>query len=41
MDVDRHDGIVDAIASADAAAAFDAVAEHLSWAATNLISPRD
>jgi DNA-binding GntR family transcriptional regulator len=41
MDVGRHSVIVDAIASGDAAAAFDAVAEHLSWAAANLISPRD
>ena len=36
MDVDRHSVIVDAIATGDAAAAFSAVEEHLSWAATNL-----
>ena len=36
MDVDRHSVIVDAIASGDAAAAFSAVEEHLSWAAANL-----
>ena len=40
MDVDRHDVIVDAIASGDAAAAFTAVEEHLSWAAANLKSAR-
>ena len=40
MDVDRHSVIVDAIASGDAAAAFTAVEEHLSWAAGNLTSAR-
>ncbi len=38
MDVDRHSVIVAAIASGDAAAAFSAVAEHLGWAAANLMA---
>lgn len=36
MDVARHEAIVDAIASGDAAAAAAAVHDHMGWAATNL-----
>ena len=37
MDVPRHDVIVDAIAGGNPAAAADAVREHMSWAAANLV----
>jgi DNA-binding GntR family transcriptional regulator len=36
MDVARHEAIVDAIASGDAAAAAAAVNNHMGWAADNL-----
>ena len=36
MDAARHEAIVDAIASGDAAAAAAAVHEHMGWVATNL-----
>jgi DNA-binding GntR family transcriptional regulator len=38
MDVPRHDLIVDAIESGDAAAAHAAVSEHMTWAVGNLIA---
>jgi DNA-binding GntR family transcriptional regulator len=38
MNVPRHDVIVDAIESGDAAAAQAAVTEHMTWAAGNLIA---
>ncbi|HET9304027.1 MAG TPA: FCD domain-containing protein [Propionibacteriaceae bacterium] len=39
MDVARHEAIVDAIASGDAAAADAAVHDHMGWAATEFQAP--
>jgi DNA-binding GntR family transcriptional regulator len=38
MDVPRHEAIVDAIASGDAAAAAASVHDHMRWAANNLVT---